>query len=62
MIVDLKESVPRYVVIDTEWDSTKESNESGVSSGVTTLDEFILPPIWLWRDSRRYLVLERRSD
>jgi hypothetical protein len=62
MIVDLKKSVPRYVVIDTEWDSTKEPNESAVSSGVTALDEFIADTYFVVAQFPPYRVLERRND
>jgi hypothetical protein len=62
MIVDLKNAAPRYVIIDTEWDNTNEPNESAVSSGVTTLDEFIARTYYVVAGFPPYFILERINN
>lgn len=41
MIGDLKAASPPYIVLDSEFDSLREPNDSSISSGVTLLDDFI---------------------
>lgn len=41
MIRELEATTPPFVVLDSEFDSTREPNESSKSTGVTLLDEFI---------------------
>ena len=41
MVADLTRNGTRYIVLDSEWDNVKEPNTSALSSGVTTLDDFI---------------------
>ena len=62
MIVDLKKSAPRYAVINTEWDSANEPNESAVSTGVTALDEFISPSYFVVAKFPPYFILERGNN
>jgi hypothetical protein len=41
MVAELIRSRPPYVVLNTGWDNAQEPNDSALSSGVTTLDDFI---------------------
>jgi Dolichyl-phosphate-mannose-protein mannosyltransferase len=41
IVHDLEVNAPPYIVLDSEYDSTREPNESSNSSGVTLLDEYI---------------------
>jgi hypothetical protein len=41
MIADLLRAQPKYIVLDSQWDGSREPNESAKSSGVSLLDEFI---------------------
>jgi hypothetical protein len=41
IVADLEADMPRFVVLDTEWDEINEPNGSSVSSGVNTLDNYI---------------------
>jgi hypothetical protein len=41
MVHELDVNAPPYIVLDSEWDSISEPNESSKSSGVTLLDEYI---------------------
>jgi hypothetical protein len=41
MIDELKAASPPYVVLDSEFDSIYEPNDSSISSGVSLLDDFI---------------------
>lgn len=41
MVGELKAASPPYIVLDSEYDSTYEPNNSSISSGVTLLDDFI---------------------
>ncbi len=41
MVGELQRRRPRYVVLSSEWDGVEEPNESGHSSGVTLLDQFL---------------------
>ena len=41
MVGELKAASPPYIVLDSEFDSIYEPNDSSISSGVTLLDDFI---------------------
>jgi hypothetical protein len=41
MIHDLEVNAPPYIVLDSEFDSVNEPNDSAKSSGVTLLDEYL---------------------
>jgi hypothetical protein len=41
MIQELEASAPPYVVLDSEFESSHEPNDSSISSGVTLLDEYL---------------------
>jgi len=41
MVHELEINSPPYVVLDSEWDSMHEPNESAVSTGVTLLDDYL---------------------
>ena len=41
MIGDLERNKPPYVVLDAEWDTVNEPNESSKSTGVKALDEYL---------------------
>jgi hypothetical protein len=41
MIKELERSAPPYIVLDSEFDLTREPNDSAKSSGVTLLDDYI---------------------
>ncbi len=41
MVAELKAASPPYIVLDSEYDSIHEQNESSISTGVTLLDDFI---------------------
>lgn len=41
MVSELKAACPPYIVLDSEFDSIHEPNDSSISSGVTLLDDFI---------------------
>lgn len=41
MVGELKAASPPYIVLDSEFDSIREPNNSSISSGVTLLDDFI---------------------
>jgi hypothetical protein len=41
MVAELKAVPPPYIVLDSEFDSIYEPNDSSISSGVTLLDDFI---------------------
>jgi hypothetical protein len=41
MVDELKAASPPYIVLDSEFDSIREPNDSSISSGVTLLDDFI---------------------
>jgi hypothetical protein len=41
IIHDLELNAPPYIVLDSEYDSAREPNESSKSSGVTLLDDYI---------------------
>jgi hypothetical protein len=41
MVHELEVNSPPYVVLDSEWESVHEPNESAVSSGVTLLDDYL---------------------
>jgi hypothetical protein len=41
MIRELERNAPPYIVLDSEFDLTREPNDSAKSSGVTLLDDYI---------------------
>ena len=41
MIQEFEATAPQYIVLDSEYDSTREPNDSSKSTGVTLLDEYI---------------------
>jgi hypothetical protein len=41
MITELERNAPPYIVLDSEFDLTREPNDSAKSSGVTLLDDYI---------------------
>ena len=41
MVSELEHARPRLIVLDSEWEDLREPNQSGESSGVTILDEYI---------------------
>lgn len=41
MILEMKESPPKWVVLDDRWDHIREPNASGTPSGVVLLDEYL---------------------
>jgi hypothetical protein len=41
MVEELRSAVPPYIVLDSEYESVNEPNDSSKSSGVTLLDDFI---------------------
>jgi hypothetical protein len=41
MVQELERNPPPYIVLDSEFDSVREPNDSAKSSGVTLLDEYI---------------------
>jgi hypothetical protein len=41
MIAEFRANMPRYIVLDSTWDSDNEPNQSAVSSGVTSFDRFL---------------------
>ena len=41
MIQEFEATPPPYIVLDSEYDSTREPNDSSKSTGVTLLDEYI---------------------
>ena len=41
MIRDLTIEAPPYIVLDSEFDSMREPNDSAISTGVTLLDDYI---------------------
>jgi hypothetical protein len=41
MVHELEVNAPPYIVLDSEWDSVREPNESAKSSGVTLLDDYL---------------------
>ena len=41
MVEELKRSAPPYIILDSEFDSAHEPNDSSKSTGVTLLDDFI---------------------
>ena len=41
MVGELKAASPPYIILDSEFDSIHEPNDSSISSGVTLLDDFI---------------------
>ena len=42
MIADLLRAQPKYIVLDSDWDGSREPNASAKSSGVKLLDDFIV--------------------
>lgn len=61
MIAELRENSVRYVILDTEWDNMNEPNESALSSGVTTLDEFIAGNYSVVAELGSYRILKRKQ-
>jgi hypothetical protein len=41
MVSELEEKAPSYIVLDSEFESSREPNDSAKSSGVTLLDDYI---------------------
>jgi hypothetical protein len=41
MIHELEVNAPPYIVLDSEFDLTREPNDSAMSTGVTLLDEYL---------------------
>jgi hypothetical protein len=41
MIHELDLNAPPYIVLDSEFDSMREPNDSAMSTGVTLLDEYL---------------------
>jgi hypothetical protein len=41
MVQELDTNAPPYIVLDSEFDLIREPNDSSISSGVTTLDDYI---------------------
>jgi hypothetical protein len=41
MVQELERNAPPYIVLDSEFESMHEQNDSSKSSGVTLLDEYI---------------------
>jgi hypothetical protein len=41
MVHELDETSPPYIVLDSEFDSIHEANDSSKSTGVTLLDDYI---------------------
>jgi hypothetical protein len=58
IVQELERNPPPYIVLDSEFDSVREPNDSAKSSGVTLLDEYIeghyepsqrFGIMWIWR-------------
>jgi hypothetical protein len=60
MVQELEANAPPYVVLDSEWDSVREPNESALSSGVTLLDDY-LHQHYQYRKSFGYLSIWDRT-
>ncbi len=58
MVAELTRNGTRYIVLDSEWDNVKEPNTSALSSGVTTLDDFIRSNYRLAASFGHYRILE----
>jgi hypothetical protein len=41
MVRELQAAAPPYIVLDAEWDTWREPNDSAVSTGVTLLDDYL---------------------
>jgi hypothetical protein len=61
MISELRKNAVRYIVLDTEWDDRHEPNESALSSGVTTLDDFITEAYSVVAEFGPYRILKRKQ-
>jgi hypothetical protein len=61
MIAELRKNAVRYIILDTEWDNIHEPNESVLSSGVTTLDDFIAATYFVVGEFGPYRILKRKQ-
>jgi hypothetical protein len=62
MTHELEQNKPPYIVLDAEYDSVREPNDSAKSSGVTLLDDYIHDKYWLAETYGVLSIWQRRSS